>query len=995
MKNSFYKKTIILDNLIDKNKVSHHDFILLREIIAHKPLAKYFFFHLKNKEWFSLLYNTDELISILNSDSNVDDSYTLQFYICEYILKCLPDYQNEIVEIIRKTSTKNVRVYWKFFQIGKQLDPQNTAKLISKVETWIKENRLDTTLIASEIKGWFNHLMEGNQEKAALRLLRILSTPKVQKPTEKQSKEYERVFGKERSKALPVFDIYWMKKLLSEGIEKLIHNYPVASAEILQRSLERAIRIEYRRHVKEKNDLSYIWRAAIEDHNQNFEHYDYKETLLVALRNALEIGVKRNKSIERDKINELLKHDYSIFNRLGIHLIRVSDKKYLSIAKRLIKDKAYYQDATYVHEFYLMVRDLYSLFNKKEQESIFKIILSTKQFREDDKPENQEAQMKHWHWERLNFLKNYLKGEVKNYFDELTKEFSDSKFRDTAVWHESGFGEKSPIDANKLGKKNNKDFWKFLQNYRGFESGFDRPSIEGLAREFTAVVENDPNRFLEQDLSILTKLYPTYAYHFLGKIESLIRSGKILDEFQSIQKILDFIDLIIRVENVPDYFLRDDGLRLNFKSVKKRAMDVMQALIKVNKDKFSIEYKDKVWDIVEYLCFTDAEGLDDTSEEQNTNMDPLTVSLNRVTGSAMHLLLDYALWYTYHTKSKYDGQTDPNRLEDEQRVWDIFEYKLNDKVEKPTLQRLAVHSTFGLFIPNLSYLNKNWLIQNLGKIFPEEEKYDLYWNAAFSGFLYVSRFYSDLFKLLRRQFQRAIDHVKNGKELFGSGIGQGPLESVSQYIVIANYHQLDEKVSSKKSLLNQLITMENNEHIIHLVQFISNLARDEKVFEKNEEFWVTCKNLWRIRIREAKKIRREPTNDYEEDKIDQEFGRYTNWLESFPSYEKFPNIYTLLKQTIQLNRKGWHLPDLVAFLSEQSKEYPLESIRLLHELMKTDAPRHFFHGKEDEMKILLNNAINTKNKEAINKADMIMNRFGEWGNFAFKDLWMDRIYHRK
>jgi hypothetical protein len=785
-----------------------------------------------------------------------------------------------------------------------------------------------------------------------------------------------------------------MRQLFSSGIDNLINQYPFESSEVLQKSLERAVRIEYG-HLKEKEDLSYIWRAAIENHSQNYEHYDYKEILLVALRNALEIGVSKNRSIGRKKIDEMLNHDYSIFRRLGIHLVRVSEKKYLPIAKKLIKKKSFYRDATYVHEFYLMIKDLFPFFNEKEQRSIFDIILSTKRFRREDKPEYQESQIKHWHWERLNFLQLYLKGEIKKYFEELTKEFSDLKFRDTAVWHESGFGDKSPIDAEKLGKKNNKDFWNFLKEYKGFESGFDKPSVEGLAREFTRVVENNPSRFLEQDLSILAKLYPTYAYHFLGMMESLIRSGKFLNEPKSIEKILDFINLIVRVEDIPDYYLRSDGLRLNFKSVKKRAMDVLQSLIKVNKDKFDIEHKDKVWDIVEYLCFADSEGLNEESEDQKTNMDPLTVSLNRVTGSAMHLLLDYALWYAYHTKSEHGDKTNPNRLVNERRVLEVFEHKLNDKVENPTLQRLAVHSTFGLFMPNLSYLNKNWLIDNLGKIFPLEDKYEPYWNAAFSGFLYISRFYKDLFKLLKPQFERAIKHIKDGNDIYGSGIGQGPLESISQYIVIANFHELDENITSKKSLLNQLITMDDNKHVIYLVQFISNLAKNEKVFETNKEFWEKCKELWRIRIREAKKVRREPTNDYEEDKIDQEFGRYTNWLESFPSYEKLPNIYTLLKQTIQLNRKGWHLPDLVAFLSEQSNKYQLESVRLLYELMKTDAPRYFFHGKEDEIKVILNNAIDTGNKEAINKADSVMNRFGEWGNYAFKDLWKERIYHRK
>ena len=158
-----------------------------------------------------------------------------------------------------------------------------------------------------------------------------------------------------------------------------------------------------------------------------------------------------------------------------------------------------------------------------------------------------------------------------------------------------------------------------------------------------------------------------------------------------------------------------------------------------------------------------------------------------------------------------------------------------------------------------------------------------------------------------------------------------------------------------------------------------------------KSFWPQAKEFWRIRAEVVKKELGKKKRLNEEDKFDTEFSRYISWLNVLPAEVTLKEIEPLLVETIKINQKGWHLPDFIEYLSKQSLEYPLVAIRLLERLMHADAPNYFYSGKEKEILQILENAIGTKKDEAYYYADIIVNRFGEWGNYYFKDFWIKHL----
>lgn len=981
----FYNTALEIDRMIGLIKITKFHHLHLKNLLSDQSLRNYFFSHLESTNWFLVLleHGYFNKLSTLSSKNQV--SYTEQYLLCDYLKKMAPFFPNEITQIIKNSKTNNSRLVWEFTEIGILLPPKNIAQLVPNVRKWCSLEINHATNFGPGITKWINYLVQGNEYFTALKLLKILTTLKIQYPSQKRDKDVEKLIGRERKKAVPVMEYYWFKQMLTDGIKSLSCSKPFEAIDILAVSLERALRIEYG-YIKPANDLSYIWRAAIEEHSQNFEHYDPQDALVISLRNILELVAKEYSDKTLHILKNFLSHKYSIFHRLAYHILRLNYSQYMDEINGIIKNKELLFDVTISHEYYILLRDVFQEINPDLKVFIIQSIREHERFRVDDKPEIQELQKRFYWLERLHFFEPYLEGETKEFYDSLKQEFKDEKLRDTPVWSESSTGEKSPLNISELEQMDVNDIWKYLKTFKSNKRGIDAPTSEGLARIFGEVVKRSPEKFLTNDLSPVLDLKPNYVYWFVHQIAELWKN----DNYYNVEEILTLFSRLMHYENIPDRFT--DEWRTNFSGVKRRILDAIQSAIKSHQKTFPLQHKDKILEIIEYLCFYEADPQDSlTTLNKKESLDSFTLSLNSVRGQAMHTLLDYALWYAFHTKDQHTEER-PNRLKDEERVIKVLEDKL-DKTKDPSL---AVHSTFGMFIPYLAYLNYEWLKNNLDKIFPEQKEY---WSVAFSGYFYSSRFYTDLFELLRPQFKRAIEYLGQNNFTLSSGFGNRPEESLAEHLIIACLNDLD-NVCEKNSLLRKYLKIENNSRISHSIQFIANLAKNEKIFFtlpglERKEFWSQAKEIWKIRITVAKRISKADKPVIEEEKLEQEFSRYFNWLDDLPLEVTLKEIESLLAETIKLNKRGWHLPDFIEYLSKQSQQYPFEAVKLFDLLLNTKAPAYFYNGKEKEIENILVASCESKIPQAKNLADKIMNRFGEMGNYSFKDLWKKYYYHNK
>uniref|UniRef100_A0A7V2ZKE6 Uncharacterized protein n=1 Tax=Ignavibacterium album TaxID=591197 RepID=A0A7V2ZKE6_9BACT len=994
MKNRFYESVIRLDKILLTKMIDSKELNILKRLISTNSLANYFWQNLRQLGWIKVLKDEGFFDILSERSANNNELYITQSFVSEYLLNVADKYPNEVIEIIKETDTDNARVIWNYVRIGLALDPKYTAKLVPMVKKWLGNLKMNSILFDSDIIKWVKHLSDSGQFDAAFKLLKILTNPKVQKPIGVRDKEVEKIIGKDRPKAVTVIDYYYLKELLSKGLSKLVENNPERLSRILQQALEKTIKIEYG-HTKWNLDLSYIWRAAIEDHPQNYEYYRLTDVLLNALRSSTEVLARNDKEIGLEIINEYFNHRYSIFRRLAIHLLRLNYDNYSIFVKELIKNKELLKETAISHEYYILLRDIFEKLDISVRQFIINSILDIQNYDPEAKPDIQEKQIRYHHVEKLHFFEKYLEGKEKEYYDSLKQEFTGETIRDTPVWRESSVGEKSPLTIDEIDKKDISELWNLFKTFRKTEKGFDAPSPEGLARYFGAAVRKNPHKYLSKDLTPLTHLKPNFAYWFINDVTELYKSEKYPELVPYIENLLNFINIIIRIENIPKRFT--DYMGINFAGVKRRALDFIQMSIKSSqKGIINLSaYKSIIWEIIEYLCYYEwdpAKSIENTT----TNLDPFTLAINSVRGNAVIAAIDYALWQASLTKDSFPSDIKyPNRLVGEEQIQKLLEDKLINKQDDPSL---AIHSIFGVYLANLAYLNYEWVKANIENIFPSESEKEIYWMTAWSGYINASRFYTDLYNLLRPQFERAIDYLSRGKPIISSGLGRSPEDALAEHLIVSCLNGLDD-IHKKGSLLRRFAKIPNNLSAAHAVQFIANLAKDEMIFRELPElnpksFWPQAKEFWKIRIKIAnkQKIKRK-TND--EDEFDREFSGYITWLDDLPQEVTLKELEKLLAATIDINQSGWNLPDLVEYLSKHSEQNPLIAVRLFYQLMQTNAPTYFYQGKEQEIEIILKNAIKTKKNEAYFYADYIANKFGEWGNYYFKDFWIENLKGKK
>jgi hypothetical protein len=976
MKIRFYEKIQYIDALLQIQPVGNIEYKKLIELISENALKKYFLRNLTQSHWFTQLYSNNHFDVLSKALINNQFLFEEQFYLCEYLQKIVEQYPIEITKIIKNARTDNPQILHRFIAIGLLLPPNYTAKLVTSIRFWILRKSLPSDFFAINLVKWLNYLVEGNEQDSALKLLKILTAFKVQIPNKLRNKKVDKLLGRERKKAIPIIEHYWFKEMLTKGIKSLFACKPFEVIDILSLSLEKAINIEYG-YLIPPNDLSNIWRVAIEEHEQNFDHYDPKDALLTSLRDLINEVAKIDSTKTIIVINQYLSHKYSIFKRLAINALRENQNFYTYEIFNLIKNEELLSDYEIFHEYYLLLKEVFVKQDSSTQNFIINKIRSIENFNQQDNPEIQEKRKRYYWFERLHYFEPYLENENKLFYNSLNEEFGEETLKDSQLLHESSYGERSPLSVSKMENMRIEEIILYLKNFNG-NRGINSASSEGLARVFGTVVKRNPQIYLNSDLDFILDLKPNYAYWVINQISDLWKESN----YYNVNEILILFSRLMRYENIPLRFTDEWGS--NFNGVKRRILESIQSAIKANQKDFPLEYKEAVWNIIEYLCFYEADPQDSLTENTGKDsLDSFTLSLNSVRGMAMHSLIDYALWYAFHTKNRHEGNH-PNRLEGEERVLQLLESKLDKSLDGS----LAVHSTFGFFIPYLAYLNFDWLKNNLNKIFPEQKEY---WTVSWSGYFYTSSFYKDLFELLKPQFERAVVYFEQKVLLGSSGLGDIPEEKLGEHLIIAALNGMED-IKNKNSLIRRYFKIKNNPHIPHAIQFISNLARTEGIFKDSydgrQPFWEQAEEIWKIRTNVAKKERKLNMPEPSESILDQEFSKYLVWVDFLPEDITLKRIESLLAESIQLNKRGWHLPDFIDYLNKQSVKYPVEAIKLFNLLMNTEAPPHFFHGKENEISGILVNAAESNNPNAKSLADKIMNRFGEIGNYYFKDLWM-------
>ena len=333
--------------------------------------------------------------------------------------------------------------------------------------------------------------------------------------------------------------------------------------------------------------------------------------------------------------------------------------------------------------------------------------------------------------------------------------------------------------------------------------GWADPTERGLPEKLEECVKANPQRFTD-DLQPFQGVRNRYQHSILSGLLDAWRDKR---EFNW-DALLKFIHQILSSEQ---FWTESSEEPFNYRNrIISTIADLITEGTRDDKHAFDIQ----LLPITEKILLILAEK----AKPSATFIDLRFSVLDSVMGSVFPAMVNYALRYA-RINSTEQG------IRWTQAIRADFTKRLNRSVE-PSFE---FSFTLGNYLPNLLYLDKEWVINNIDHIFPRQD--ESHWEAAFSGYLFCPRISECLYSLLKKRgdYQKALNTDFADQKILGKLIEH----------VCTGWIEDKEALDDKTSLIYQLINSDNPKLLSKVVHFFwrQRYNTPDKVKSKVKPAW--------------------------------------------------------------------------------------------------------------------------------------------------------------
>ena len=902
-----------LDSLLGIQSPTQDDIKRLSELLKHPTHVEYFFLRLTWPGWLTPLEEHGFFSKPSEGISEGDYIMFPTWPLSKYLIKVAGEKPREVMDIIKSMKeTDNFRVHINLIHCALRMPSSVAKEMVPLAKKWITlpyPNLVPTELAELCIK-----LSNENEVEPALDLLETLLDVK--------SRDGE--IPVSLKEAQPHFGIWWYEQILNKVVFIVLKKEPCKVIKILCSKLSKAIRLERPDEDSFYNDLSYIWRPAIENHSQNMDDRDVKNLLVTTIRESLETIGKSDKKIFNNCYQSLSKFSYPIFRRIELQLMRLFPDLLGSEIQNALSQKKVFEDICLWHEYYHLIREQYSKLPRRLKENILKWIEEgpdIKRFeswykeRRNTLPtqEEKDAYEANWQTSYLSALKDVVPLEWKERWNELVAKYGEPDNPDFHFYTEPvRVGPTSPLTKEEVKKRTPQEVVNYLRTWKPSKD-FSAPSMEGLGRILSEVISEDPSNYVRVCLEFKT-LHHVYIYNLISGFREAVKKGNVFDW----SPVILFCNDILTTSET-DEIHADEANLYDWKSVKGAIADLLEEGLKNKTISLPFELRETVWRITESLLHDDEPDLVFEGKYGGENMDPFTLSLNTVRGKAMHVLIQYSLWCARCL----------NLSENEDRMVPEVKEQLEKMLDPKHEPTKTIRSIYGGYFPTLFYLNKGWTKEHIPSIFPKDAEHRMLWRASWEAYINYCRPYKAVYEMLRDQYQLAIQKLDSPK------ISKVAKEKLSVHIMIA--YLREQEGLGDKSLTKLFFHKAQPEIRGHAIWFFGRELKDLpkwKVDKENKERIIKrIMDLWEWRIEEVKKV-----DDQARKEFVQEFKSFGLWFVHSPFNKTW--AISQLYQTLELTEGATEFAfahDVVNNLQNYVEEHYVDVLRTLLLLVKGDS----------------------------------------------------------
>lgn len=589
-----------------------------------------------------------------------------------------------------------------------------------------------------------------------------------------------------------VLDSHHLGEVLKLSSKRLGERCGTAAVELLARRLT-----EYIGSV-EDDGHSYVWRNAIEGHEQDSYKDDARSALVDAVRDAT-LGATAIDSPEaREVVKLLLQSHYPTLVRVGIFSCGEHYGSIGTVFWECVNDQ-WFVNIPYWHEIYWFIKKSFIKFSAAERSRFLGIVNGLKG------DWNDKAKQEEWDETQKRDLLHPASGlgdsEADKKYQELVERWGPVRDHPDFHSYTSGgwVGERSPIASDALIAMSNEELIKFLKDFTPSSDDWDGPTYRGLASALSAAVRASEDGFASS-IEPFADLERPYQHGLLGGLKE-----RWADDKRNIDWVAT-LTLVRRIVGMPEFKaeLEEDGIKGWEPSVHWVISDIA-ALLKSatgSERHLPVEHYLPCLEILRVIL----SSLQPTEAEQSD--DAVSHAINSSRGRTLEAFIHLSL--AMRREEVAANQGDAN-------IWaavgPIFESELARSEQGKNADFAALA---GMYCVNLHYINAHWTESNFDRIFSSSN--EAAWTNAAQGFSYQSYLYDWLYKKLVEG-----GHLR--KMVFTDGLKDQVADRALQFLGLAYLQDMESLEGG--GLLTELIVELNVEELKRLSWFFWTLRGGE------------------------------------------------------------------------------------------------------------------------------------------------------------------------
>jgi len=878
-----------------------------------------------------------------------------------------PDLVTEILQDIGDTDNSNVKN--SLLKIASLLPKEKRILLIDKYKNWLKadHNIFQLSLVEPGTE-LINKFIEDRDENSAFEISKVFLEIL---PDDKPISNIEGYTPLREPKTR--LDRWFYNDFLKKKFPKLIDLNPKRSFNFLcdllsnYLSLQREGRKEAEQDYFE--DLSYISRPAIEDHEQNHDRDDIENYLITAIRDVGLKIINTNSNELQPLISELENRKWHVFRRIGLYLLSELPESAKKMVAKCLVDKSFFDNSNFEHEQARLMNRGFKLLTPDQQQMILGWIEQAekiterveKRKQETSVSDEQEQRFKEiWQRDQLSYMKDDLPSDWKSRYELFIQRYGEPEHPDFPAYMTSWVGPTSDFKAQEIADMDVENLFKILKTWQpknerhGFES-----TKEGLGRELGSAIKLKPDKFREIPEKF-KDLDPTYTRNYIQTFYELAQNGYALDW----PKMLELCSWVVQQPRIiPDRKGEIMDQDPDWGWTRKTIASLISR--GTNSNSIPCELREFVWKILEPLTHDPDPSPEDENKREEHSDDAYTSAINCTRGEAMNAVVEYALWVYRCIEKQLNGKEKTKTGFDLMpEVKAVLEWHLNPQNDPS----VAVRSIYGRFFPWLLLIDRQWILNHLDEILPPGEFESRLYMAAWNTLMLYVPVYNDPFDILRDRYREAITHlgkVDKSKRRFTDRD-----ERLAEHLMLQYGRG---KIELSDNLLTNFWQIANDELRGHALDFIGrSLKNEERDFDQN--ILNRMKDLWESRLTEAKSAQNK--SNYE-----QEMSAFGWWFASGRFEDKWSCEQYL--EALDIGRKTQSDYFVSQRLVELVRTLPFEAIQILSKLILVDQPGWIVLGNKTEINTIITTALNSPEANARNAATELINRLVARGYTEF------------